>query len=148
MRRFVSFGAMALFVCFSIFTTLSTTAQSTSITADLSCYSLKPVAKGCVGECGNPAIIAYSFGPNCYQYVRNMCVTNEGGNLCPSHDATAYVVINGQLVASGDITNAGSTVSFTANCGDQIKVYVIAQQNLTGSLCVKLGNLGFALRSN
>lgn len=143
MRRFVSTGAMALFFSFSMLLSFTSSAQLTE-----NCSNLNPVAKGCVGECGISTMVSYDFGPICQAYVRNLCVINEGSNLCPSHDAIAYVLINGWLAASGNITNPGSSVSFTANCGDNIQVFVVAQQNIAGSLCKRLGNLGFTLRSS
>ncbi|MGD1845820.1 MAG: hypothetical protein ACFB10_10550 [Salibacteraceae bacterium] len=142
MQRLFSTGAITFLFCFTFLFSQTATAQL----VDKSCNFFTPVAKECVGECGNPGIINYNVGPLCSSFVENFCVTNEGSNLCPSHDALAFVFVNNVLVATGDITNVGSSVSFQAPCNSQIQVIVVAQPNLSGSLCVKLGSLGFYLR--
>lgn len=136
MQKFISIGALALFFCFS-FLNLST--------ADAQC-NFTPVAKNCAGACGNPGIIEYELGPLCSAFATNFCVTNEGSNLCPSHDAIAYVFANGNLIAQGDITAVGSSLSFSALCPSKITVVVFATPNNTGIQCIQLGSVGFYLR--
>lgn len=140
MKNLISAGAFALFLCFSL---INHTAEAQIITPGC---NFTPVAKGCVGACGNPGVIEYKFGPLCSSLSGNFCVTNEFTNLCPSHDAIAYVFDDGNFVTSGNITALGSSLSFSAQCPSKITVVVLATPNGSGINCVQFGNLGFYLR--
>lgn len=142
MKNILSAGALALFLCFSLINLSTAEAQ---IISPASC-NFTPVAKQCVGACGNPGVIEYKLGPLCSSLSTNFCVTNEFTNLCPSHDATAFVFVNGNFVTSGDLTAQGSSVGFSAQCPAKIRVVVVATPNGSGINCVQFGNLGFYLR--
>lgn len=103
------------------------------------------VASNCVGACGNPTGITYST-PICASFVERFCLTNDGSSLCPNNDAFARIYVNGVLVASGNITAVGSSISFSAICGANIVVKVGAFNNGSPIQCVWLGNLNYSLR--
>ena len=110
------------------------------------CGTYDIVAESCVGACGNPGELSYEVTPPCPAITVPMCLNNIGSNLCPSHRAIAKIKVNGQLVASGDITVVGSSISFSAPCGAVVKVVVHAFDVVPGIECIQLGELKFALR--
>ncbi len=104
------------------------------------------VATNCVGACGSPTEINYTVPTPCVAKWKKYCVVNESSNLCADHNAFAVVLVDGNLVASGNITTVGSSLQFSAKCGSSIKV--IATTFYVGGTisCVWLGNLNYSLR--
>lgn len=109
------------------------------------CPGYTAVATGCVGACGNPSDISYTY-TLCKEKKSKFCVSNDASSLCANHDAYAFVFVNGVFVASGNITAVGSSIGFEAECGSTIKVYVKAVPNGNPILCVWLGELDYSLR--
>lgn len=145
MRKLISSGAaLALFFCFSLIN-LSTADAQISIGPALGC-NYPTVATQCAGDCGGNGVITYQYGPLCSAFGSKFCVTNDGSNLCPSHDAIAYVFVNGNFVTSGNITAVGSNVGFKAKCPSQITVVVVPTPNNSGINCVQFGSINFSLR--
>ena len=114
--------------------------------ASAQCSSFPIVATECVGTCGSPTEINYTFGPICKVKKKKFCVVNESSSLCPDHIAIAVVFVDGNYVTSGNITAVGSNLQFSAECGSDIKV--IASLKYIGGpvVCVWLGNLEYSLR--
>lgn len=104
------------------------------------------VATQCVGACGSPTQINYTSGPICPSLVKNYCVVNEGSSLCPDHNAFAFVLVNGSIVTSGNITTVGSSLPFSAICGSNIQVIATTFYVGGGISCIWLGNLKYSLR--
>lgn len=104
------------------------------------------VATNCVGACGSPSEINYSVSPPCVAKWRKYCVVNDNSSLCPDHNALAIVLVDGVVVASGNITTVGSSIGFTAKCGSDIKVIATTYYVGGGTICVWLGNLNYSLR--
>jgi hypothetical protein len=61
-------------------------------------------------------------------------------------DAKAVIYVNGVQVASGNITAVGSSISFSAPCGANIKIKVGAVSNGNPIQCIQLGDLYYSLR--
>ncbi|MGD1845821.1 MAG: hypothetical protein ACFB10_10555 [Salibacteraceae bacterium] len=142
MKNMLSTASMALVFFFSL---LQYNATAQSFTA-ANCCNATPVAKECVGASSHPSVIQYQLGPLCSSLATQFCVTTEFSNLCPSHDATAFVFVDGVFVTSGDITDVGSCLSFTAQCPALITVVAFANPNGSGINCIQLGNACFYLR--
>jgi len=104
------------------------------------------VATNCVGACGSPTEINYTVSQPCVAKWRKYCVTNDASSLCPDHNAFAIVLVDGAIVASGNITSVGSSIGFTAKCGSNIKVIATTFYVGGGISCVWLGNVTYSLR--
>ncbi|MEM9548587.1 MAG: hypothetical protein AAGA77_21555 [Bacteroidota bacterium] len=104
------------------------------------------VSSNCVGACGSPTEINYTVSQPCIAKVRKYCVTNDASSLCPDHNAFVVVLVDGVLVASGNITAVGSSVGFKAKCGSDIKVIATTFFVGGGISCVWLGNVTYSLR--
>ena len=104
------------------------------------------VATECIGACGSLSEINYTVGPICDAKVKKYCVVNENSSLCPDTEGVVVVLVDGIVVASGNITAVGSSVGFKAECGSDIKV--IASTVYVGGpvVCVWLGELTYSLR--
>jgi hypothetical protein len=109
------------------------------------CPTYNVVASGCVGSCGNPTGIIYTSS-FCVTRKEKFCLSNDGSNLCPNMDAKAVIYVNGVQVASGNITAVGSSISFSAPCGANIKIKVGAVSNGNPIQCIQLGDLYYSLR--
>lgn len=111
-----------------------------------SCDNYTKVASSCVGVCGNPSEINYTY-TLCEGFVGNFCVINDASSLCSTHVAAAWIYVDGVLEATGNITQVGSTISFKAECGSEIRVVVRAKpKDDTVTQCVWLGKLDYSLR--
>ncbi len=133
---------LTLFVLvFALSWTTQTNAQPSSLAP---CSTV--VGSSCVGACSPVGIINYNVGPLCPSLVVPLCVETTNSSLCPSHAAIAKVFVNGVLVASGDITATGSSISFSAPCGANVKV--VAKTKLVNPIisCVWLGEVDFVLK--
>ena len=104
------------------------------------------VATNCVGACGSPTEINYTISQPCAAKWRKYCVTNDASSLCPDHNAFAFVLVDGVLVASGNITTVGSSIGFQAKCGSTIKVVATTYYVGGPIVCVWLGNVTYSLR--
>ncbi len=135
-----NFKPLVLLFAVLFFSSTLLSAQSTT-----SCTYGTIVAQSCVGNCGVQGNINYDLNI-CDAKVVPMCVNTISTNLCPSHRAIAVVRVNGQVVTSGDITSLGSSLSFSAVCGSNIDVTVMAYHLVKGIVCVQFGELDFALK--
>ncbi len=102
---------------------------------------------GCVGACGNPSTISYVIN----QGISNgsdfeLYLTSASSSLCPTHRAIAKVSVNGNVVASGDLTVVGSCIPFDANYDEVIEVEVRAIRVDSRVECVWLGELDYELK--
>lgn len=141
MKSIFNYKALSLLLAVLFFSANSLSAQ---ISSEL-CAATAIVAESCVGECGNPGVIEYK-ATICDAKIENLCVSNIGSSLCPTHRAFAFIWADGNLVDRGEITSIGSTVSFSVPCGSDVRVEVHAYSLVTGINCVRLGELNFALK--
>ncbi len=109
------------------------------------CSAYPSVGNSCVGSCAPFGVINYTVAP-CSAFVHNFCVVTDNSNLCPSHIAIARVYVNGVAVAGGNITAAGSTISFSAPCGSNITVVAKTKQVNPNIQCIVFGDVNFSLR--
>ena len=107
-----------LLVAFTLFCSQQMNAQVLS----LPCTAAPVVGSTCVGACGPVGVINHTVGPLCTSAVVNLCLNTASSSLCPSHAAFAVVYVNGVIVAFGNVTSAGSTLSFSAPCGSNVRV--------------------------
>lgn len=141
MKSFFNYKSFPFLLAVLFFSTNSLSAQ---IGSDV-CSTYSIVAQSCVGECGNPGVLEYQT-TICDAKIEDMCVSNIGSSLCPTHRAFAFIWADGNLVERGEITSVGSSVSFSVPCGSRVRVEVHAYDLVTGINCVRLGELNFALR--
>ena len=104
------------------------------------------VATECLGACGSPSEINYTYGPICEAKVKKFCVVNESSSLCPDTDGVVVILVDGVFVASGNITAVGSHVGFEAECGSDIKVIASTVYVGGSTVCVWQGELNYSLR--
>ncbi|MBL4707942.1 MAG: hypothetical protein JKY48_05815 [Flavobacteriales bacterium] len=109
------------------------------------CNSWQGVAKDCVGSCGLNSSMGYQGVCSGPSLMTNYCITNVGSNLCPSHEVLTTVFANGAIVASGNLTAVGSSLSFSAPCNSFIYVYDQASY-IGGINCIQLGQAYLKLR--
>ena len=104
------------------------------------------VATNCVGACASTSEINHINALPCAAKWRKYCVVNESSSLCPNTNGFAFVLVDGVLVASGNITTVGSSIGFAAKCGSSIKVVATTFYIGGPIVCVWLGNLNYSLR--
>ncbi len=98
------------------------------------------VGKGSVGESGPTAMMHYMVRAKTDILMR---VETAASSLCGNTGAFALMFNNGDLVASGVITDEGDTIQATATPGDDIVVYVATFPIPNEIICVRLGDLYF-----
>ena len=123
--------------------TLLCTHQANAKVAPYFCNT--EVGNSCVGACSPVGEINYTVSAPCTGLNVNLCVKTKSSNLCASHIARANVYVNGVLTASGDITAAGSTISFNAPCGSNVRVLAKLKHVNPHIHCVTFGEVQFAL---
>ena len=128
-------------VAFSVICSTQVNAQVISS----ACTSLPIVGSTCVGACAPSGEIEHQVGPLCTAAVVNLCVNTGSSSLCPSHIAVARVFVDGVLTAAGNVTAAGSTLSFSAPCGSKVKVIVKIKHVNPNIQCIWLGEVNVNL---
>lgn len=136
---------MSLIALFTITFQPAMAQGGNALTINNPCNQYSVVASGCVGTCGVPGTLSYTVTPTNQRAVP-LCLQNLSSSLCPNTGAFARVYVDGTLVASGNITAVGSTVSFVAQAGSTVKVLVTTFPINNGIQCVWLGNLNFGLK--
>ncbi len=133
--------SLAAFFCFSMMSQ-----QAAAQIVSSACQTYTVVGQSCVGACGDPGEIAYTVAGPCSEFLVDMCVSNDQTSLCPTHGVKAGVYVNGTLVATGDLTNLGSSIGFSAPCGSVVKVIASLYERKSDTVCVWLGEVDFSLR--
>lgn len=102
----------------------------------------KTVAHGSVGETGASTLLIHTLDA---EYSKMMVVRNKASSLCPNTGAVALLVINGEPVASGDMSAVGSSIAFEAMPDDHVVAIVHTLPLFNDVMCVRLGDLDFIL---
>lgn len=133
---------LTLLICSLSFISFESKSQ---IISSSRCNTWQGVAKDCVGSCGLTSSMVYQGVCSGSSLITNYCVTNVGSNLCPSHEVLTTVFANGVIVASGNLTAVGSSLSFSAPCNSFISVF--DQASYVGGInCIQLGEAYLKLR--
>jgi hypothetical protein len=102
------------------------------------------VAKGGVGESGASSLLVHNVNATIQKL---MVLRNIESSLCPDTGAMAMLLVNGQLVAQGDITKVGSSIQTpdTVKSGDVVIAIVNTFPLFNGVVCIRLGELSVVL---
>lgn len=100
------------------------------------------VGKGGVGESGASCLLCQKVTGG-REIV--MVVRNTKSSLCGNTGAIALLAVNGEPKAHGDITRPKSSIQVNAKPGDQVVAVVHTLPLFNEIVCVRLGELDFAL---
>lgn len=100
------------------------------------------IATGSVGESGASSLLSHTVEANIPQMI--VLRTSES-SLCPNTGAVAMLVINGEPVASGNITAVDSSISFEAQPQDSVVAIIHTVPLLNEVMCIRLGDLNVSL---
>jgi hypothetical protein len=100
------------------------------------------VAKGGVGESGASLRLVHKVEA---KLQKLMVLRNVESSLCPDTGAVAMLVVNGQLVAQGNITGSSIQTPDTVKSGDIVVAIVHTFPLFNGVMCVRLGELNVVL---
>jgi len=100
------------------------------------------VAQGSVGESGASSMLIHTVEA---EYSKMMVLRRGESGLCPNTGAVAVLVINGEVVASGSLTQKDSLISYEGMPGDKIIAIVHSVPLFNEIMCVRLGDLNFTL---
>jgi hypothetical protein len=104
------------------------------------------VANGGVGETGASLFLLFKSKA---KIQKLMVLKNVKSSLCPNTGAVAMLVVNGNPVAFGDITQVGSSIQTpgTVKSGDVVVAIVHTVPNFKKNIsCIRLGELSVELR--
>ena len=102
----------------------------------------KQIGTGGVGESGSFEMIMHRL-PSTLQ--KNIVLRNVKSSLCPNTGAFAVLLVNGEIVDSGVITEEGASVQAEAGPDDQIIATVHSFPLFNKINCIRLGELDVAL---
>ena len=102
------------------------------------------VARGGVGESGASSMLHYEVEAGRKQ---SMVLERTTSSLCPNTGAVAMLVVNGDVVAHGNITAEGSSIRAKANPGDHVIAIVHTIPLFNEIVCIRLGELSFELNA-
>jgi len=100
------------------------------------------VAKGGVGESGASQLLTHSVEAATSKMV---VLRNVDSSLCPNTWALASLFVNGVPVASGNVSEKGSSIQAEVSPGGSISAIVHAVPNFNRVVCVRLGEASFTL---
>ena len=103
----------------------------------------KTVAKGGVGESGASSLVHHQVTGS-REVV--MVVRTTETSLCGNTGAVAVLVVNGQSIDHGIITDKGATIQANAKPGDNVFALVHTIPLFNEIACVRLGELDFELQ--
>ena len=100
------------------------------------------VASGGVGESGANVLLHHVFTNK----IRKLVVLrNVGSSLCGNTGAVAVLIIDGVLVAHGDITDVGRSIQGEVGPGNHVVAIVHTFPLFNEIVCVSLGELSVEL---
>jgi len=67
-------------------------------------------------------------------------------SLCPNTGAVAMLVVNGQPVAQGDMTDVGTSIEALVNTGDVVAAVIHTIPKFNDIVCIRLGELSVVLQ--
>jgi len=108
--------------------------------ASISCVEIERAA---VGQPGESAIMVHQHSESGQKLA---VLRNEQSNLCQNTGAVGILVVNGQPVAQGDLTEVGSSIEARVSTGDVLAAVVHTIPKLNGVVCVTLGELTAVLQ--
>ena len=98
------------------------------------------IGSGSVGEPGPFVIVSHIIsGPT----QKIIIVKHASSDLCPNTGASAFILIDGTLAASGSITHLHSSVQTSALPGSLITILIHTFPLNNGVICFRLGRLNF-----
>lgn len=104
----------------------------------------RTVAEGRVGESGMSFLRHYRIEGSAEQMI---VLRNSQSSLCGNTGAVATLLVNGQPLVWGDITEVDSTVQVRASPGDHVVAVVHAVPLMNEISCIRLGELSIELQS-
>ena len=100
------------------------------------------VGKGGVGESGATSLLQHQVAGD-LEII--MVVRTNETNLCANTGAIAVLVVNGNPVVHGTITDVKSSIQVNAKPGDTVIALVHAIPLFNDIVCARLGELSFTL---
>ncbi len=100
------------------------------------------VGNGGVGESGATSLLHHKVTGD-REIV--MVVRNIRSSLCPNTGAVAVLLVNGQVVTQGIITEVNNAIQASAKPGDDVIVCAHAIPLFNEIACIRLGELEFTL---
>jgi hypothetical protein len=110
--------------------------------ADFDSSSCIEIARGGVGESGASSLLIHEHNEAGQKLA---VLRNAETSLCPNTGAVGMLVVNGQPVAQGDLTEVGSSIQSTINSGDVLAAVIQAIPKFNEISCVRLGELSVVL---
>jgi len=100
------------------------------------------VAQGSVGESGASTLLTHTVEA---EYSKMIVLRRGDSSLCPNTGAVAILVINGEPVASGNITDSKCSVAYEGAPGDHVVAIIHSIPLFNDITCFRLGDLDFTL---
>lgn len=121
------------------------TYESTGSDGSATSSSNGPCVEVGTGSVGEPGITAQVEHQVEAKIEKLMVLRSVESSLCPDHGVVAVLTVNGELAASGVITEVGSSIQAGAKPGDWVVATVSTFPLNNGVVCVRFGELDFRL---
>ena len=95
-----------------------------------------------VGETGSPKELNHNVAE---AVTKRIVLQTIETDLCPSHAAIAFLVVDGRLKAHGDISAKGSAIETGVSKGQTVYAIVHAVPVPNDVVCVRLGDVTVSL---
>lgn len=100
------------------------------------------VGNGCVGECGSTTLLTRTVPAGTSKVV---VLRNIDTSLCPNQGVVGVIIVNGRPVASGDLTQKGSSIQASTVAGSQVVALANMIPLFNNISCFRLGDCQVAL---